>query len=587
MRLVRGRSTAVVVTAVMCLAMGGAAGGLAPAALGASPTATGTSPSPSCSAPGRSREGGHFLGVARPQGKGATKRGCPTSGNTPPAAGTEAPYNTGGSPPLVNHGGPVMSTDPLGGQITITPIYWVPSTHTMSASYRNVINNYLTDIAADSGKSTNVFSVGTQYTDTAGNHLRYKFIAAAPIMDTSPFPATGGCSPDTGGVYADSSGYTACVDDAQLATELAKLVASNNLASDQAHMYQVFLPQGVESCFTSANGAAGGQCTLNSHAATTGGFCAYHSSAGSTIYSSMPFAIYNSPTGYTCAPEGGPGIQSPNGDINADIEVSPLSHEITETNTDPFGNAWYDSIGNENGDDCAYIFGGSFGGTTGAQYNQTINGHHYFTQEEFSNANFVTNTSGCLQSLAPTTATTATATTVTASTNPRVGSTTKLTASVAPTVNGGTVTFTDNNATIGCNSVTVTNSTATCAATFTTAGSHPIKAVYSGTTTFAGSAGTQNVTVSPVAPGAPTIGRATASYYSEKVAFTPPGSNGGAPITKYTVTASPGGITATGTTSPMTVTGLSRHTTYTFTVTATNSAGTSPPSAPSTPVATR
>jgi hypothetical protein len=558
----------------------------APVASGARPTATATSPSPACSAPGQSRAEGHFLGVARPQGQGANKKACPTPGNAPAPVGTEAPYNTGGTPPLLNHNGPVMSTDPLGGQITITPIYWVPSSHTMSASYQGVINTYLTDIAADSGKSTNVFSVGTQYTDSAGNPIRYKFVAGAPILDSTPFPVTGGCTPDTGGVYADGTGYTACVDDAQLATELHNVVTSKNLVSDQAHMYQVFLPQGVESCFTSANGAAAGQCTLNSHAATAGGYCAYHSSTGSTIYSAMPFAIYHSPTGYTCSPEGGPGIQSPNGDINADIEVSPLSHEITETNTDPFGTAWYDSSGNENGDDCAYIFGGSFGGTAGAQYNQTINSHHYFTQEEFSNANFVANTSGCLQSLAPKTTATATTTTVSASATPSVGAKASLTAAVGPTVDGGTVRFTDNNATIGCDAVTLTNSTATCAVTFTTAGTHPIKAVYSGDATFAGSAGTQNVTVNPVVPGAPIIGKATAGTRSVRVAFTPPRSNGGAPITSYTVTAS-NGKTATGTASPITVTGLTSGQAYTFTVTATNSAGTSPASAASNRVAAR
>src|SRR5262249_6273629 len=57
-----------------------------------------------------------------------------------------------------------------------------------------------------------------------------------------------------------------------------------------------------------------------------------------------------------------------------------------------------------------------------------------------------------------------------------------------------------------------------------------------------------------------------------------PANDGGAAITSYTVTSSPGGITATGATSPITVTGLTNGTSYTFTVTATNSAGTGPPS---------
>ncbi len=82
-------------------------------------------------------------------------------------------------------------------------------------------------------------------------------------------------------------------------------------------------------------------------------------------------------------------------------------------------------------------------------------------------------------------------------------------------------------------------------------------------------------------PGAPTIGTATAGNAQATVSFTPPMNNGGSAITSYTVTSSPGGITRTGTASPITVTGLTNGTSYTFTVTATNSVGTGPASAPS------
>lgn len=63
-----------------------------------------------------------------------------------------------------------------------------------------------------------------------------------------------------------------------------------------------------------------------------------------------------------------------------------------------------------------------------------------------------------------------------------------------------------------------------------------------------------------------------------EIHFFAPYSNGGASITQYTVTASPGGATQTGSSSPITVTGLAANT-YTFTVKATNSAGTGPDSA--------
>ena len=86
------------------------------------------------------------------------------------------------------------------------------------------------------------------------------------------------------------------------------------------------------------------------------------------------------------------------------------------------------------------------------------------------------------------------------------------------------------------------------------------------------------------APGAPTAVSATASNGEAIVSFTAPASNGGSPITSYTVRSNPGNFTATGTSSPVTVTGLTNGTSYTFTVAATNSAGTSVASAPSTAV---
>ncbi len=62
--------------------------------------------------------------------------------------------------------------------------------------------------------------------------------------------------------------------------------------------------------------------------------------------------------------------------------------------------------------------------------------------------------------------------------------------------------------------------------------------------------------VAHAAPDAPTIGTATSGNASASVTFTAPNFNNGAVITGYTVTSSPGGITASGASSPITVTGL-------------------------------
>jgi hypothetical protein len=100
----------------------------------------------------------------------------------------------------------------------------------------------------------------------------------------------------------------------------------------------------------------------------------------------------------------------------------------------------------------------------------------------------------------------------------------------------------------------------------------------------ASSTATQSFTAVATYPDAPTSVSATAGNAQATVSFNVPDTNGGSPITGYTVTSNPSGITATGTASPITVTGLTNGTAYTFTVTATNAVGTGTASTPSTSV---
>jgi hypothetical protein len=84
-----------------------------------------------------------------------------------------------------------------------------------------------------------------------------------------------------------------------------------------------------------------------------------------------------------------------------------------------------------------------------------------------------------------------------------------------------------------------------------------------------------SISVLQGSPAAPTVGTATRSAsQSVQVAFTAPVNPGGSAITSYTATSNPGGLTGTSATSPITVSGLTNGTSYTFTVTATNSYGT-------------
>jgi hypothetical protein len=94
---------------------------------------------------------------------------------------------------------------------------------------------------------------------------------------------------------------------------------------------------------------------------------------------------------------------------------------------------------------------------------------------------------------------------------------------------------------------------------------------------------------SAIPPDAPTGVMATAGVRSAMVSWSAPAKDGGSAITSFTVTAAPGGKTAStadGSTLTASVTGLDDATAYTFTVVATSALGKSPASAASTAVTT-
>ncbi len=96
-----------------------------------------------------------------------------------------------------------------------------------------------------------------------------------------------------------------------------------------------------------------------------------------------------------------------------------------------------------------------------------------------------------------------------------------------------------------------------------------------------GAKGASEVPNTTTAPTPPVNVSATGSDRTAQVAFRAPLSSGGAPVTSYRVVSDPPGGTATGTGSPIAVTGLTNGAAYTFTVVAINATGTSTVSAPS------
>lgn len=361
-------------------------------------SATTTSASP-CASQDANSGTNRFGGVISPQ--------AIASSGTCAVSNTGDPYSNG-DPPLIWWGGPVMATT-ASTPVVVTPIFWNPpgGGHPMNTDYKRIITQYWNNVAAASGSNTNVFSVATEYYGSNGS-ISYNIRVGTPIDDRSPLPASG-CTVaanDTTGIYADNTGYNACLDDDQITGEIQRLINADGLPqNDYSHIYVMYTPKHVESCFYPGSSESNNGCTINHQ--VTADYCAYHSMMGNnwpafgTIYANMAYPIYASPVGYTCGSDAGNflgGLQSPNHNLDADTEISPSSHEVMESITDPnVFNGWFDDFGEEIGDDCAYVWG-STAGKFGQEYNQVINGQQYLTQEELSNKDFADTGGGCVPS---------------------------------------------------------------------------------------------------------------------------------------------------------------------------------------------
>jgi Phosphate-induced protein 1 conserved region len=274
---------------------------------------------------------------------------------------------------MTYHGGWVMRTN------TTYAIYWFPSGSTCGAascdSYVSGVDRFFKDVAAASGSDSNVYSVDTQYSDTTGP-IAYQSAFGGAFVADAPFPAY---NPSTSCTQAPNA---VCLTDQQVRTEIQNVITALGWPNGESSLFVLMVPSSVGECLD----AASGQCVgCGNHGRFTG------SNSQPVLYAFIPYSAT-----FGCA--GNPKNPSPNGD-DADPAVNVISHEMNEAITNPWGDAWYagDTQHGEIGDLCAWNFGNPLGtAPNGQAYNQVINGHYYYLQQEWSNDG-----SRCLQRYVP------------------------------------------------------------------------------------------------------------------------------------------------------------------------------------------
>jgi hypothetical protein len=265
---------------------------------------------------------------------------------------------------LLYNGGPVMRNP------TNYLIFWVPQAppggrarSAFPAGYQTAVELFFQDLSA-----TPFYNIVTEYNDTSFLPVPDTESLGAPsFLDTTTVAPSGCDGTATGAVGATP---TCPLTDGDIRNEVNVALAANRTWArpGQNVEYFVFTPSDAGECVGSQfcfaiNGGVG----PNEFAE----FCAYHSVLAGGPYAFQPFSGNGN-----C----NTNVAFPNG-RNVDNVLNSTSHELIESNTDPFLDAWVDACGGESGDKCNF----NFGFTTVDGTNIVLNGDRYQIQQEYSN----------------------------------------------------------------------------------------------------------------------------------------------------------------------------------------------------------
>jgi hypothetical protein len=233
---------------------------------------------------------------------------------------------------IAYHGGPVM--------LGTTNVYYIWYGDWAGNTAPAILENLATDLGGSP-----YWNINTTYSDGSGAH----------VSNSVAF----------GGSTAVSYPNGAALSDAAIQNVVASAISSGSLPKDTNGVYFVLTSSDV----TATSGFCTQYCGWHTHA-TIGGSDIKYSFVGNP--DRCPSACAAQTTG-------------PNGNAGADGMASIIAHELEESATDPDLNAWYDNVGNENADKCAWTFGAEYLAANGARANMTLGGRDFLIQRNWLN----------------------------------------------------------------------------------------------------------------------------------------------------------------------------------------------------------
>jgi hypothetical protein len=222
------------------------------------------------------------------------------------ARGAKPARGRGSNPDMSNHGGPILPS------VTIQAIFWGPSWATRPGDKVTGLDTWYKYVGTTTGGQ------GSSYAATVNEYNENsdgKYVTTAITYQ---------------GHVTDASALPKHMSTSAVLAEVCRVVP-NPVANAYYPVY--------------VDGKRGGA-----------NYCAYHSWA-SCNGTPIEFGFFFNLDGDAgCDPQSSVATESQGLAALANV----TGHELSETRSDPKGNAWYDSSGEENGDKCAWTFGGPF-----------------------------------------------------------------------------------------------------------------------------------------------------------------------------------------------------------------------------------